>query len=96
MRKILSLFAVALLSFGLVTVSTDADAKRFGGGSSFGKQRQTTSRQAEPAKPAQAPAAAPAPAAIAGSAPWPASPPAACWPPCSWATASTASTSWIF
>jgi Uncharacterized protein conserved in bacteria len=61
MRKILSLFAVALLSFGLVTVSTDADAKRFGGGSSFGKQRQTTSRQAEPAKPAQAPAAAPAP-----------------------------------
>jgi predicted lipid-binding transport protein (Tim44 family) len=61
MRKIFSLFAVALLSLGLVTLSTDANAKRFGGGSSFGKQRQITPRQAEPAKPVQAPATAPAP-----------------------------------
>lgn len=61
MHKLFSLFAVVLLSLGLVTLSTDADAKRFGGGSSFGKQRQITPRQAEPAKPAQAPAAAPAP-----------------------------------
>lgn len=55
MRKFFALITVALLSFGLVV--TDANAKRFGGGSSFGKQRQMT----QPAKPVQAPAAAPAP-----------------------------------
>lgn len=60
MRKFFALITVALLSFGLVV--TDANAKRFGGGSSFGKQRTTTTRQAEPPKPAQAPAAAPTPA----------------------------------
>ncbi len=61
MKKFLSLFFVALVSFGLAV--HDADAKRFGGGSSFGKQRSTTSQQtATPPKPAQAPAAAPAPA----------------------------------
>lgn len=58
MRKFFALFAITLLSFGLVV--TDANAKRFGGGGSFGKQRQIT-RQAEPARPLQAPAAAPAP-----------------------------------
>ena len=61
MKKFLSLFFVALVSFGLAV--QDADAKRFGGGGNIGKQRSTTSQQtATPAKPAQAPAAAPAPA----------------------------------
>lgn len=61
MKKFLSLFFVALVSFGLAV--QDADAKRFGGGGNIGKQRSTTTQQtATPAKPAQAPAAAPAPA----------------------------------
>lgn len=61
MNKFLTLFFVALISFGLT--AQDADAKRLGGGSSIGKQRSTTSQQtATPPKPAQAPAAAPAPA----------------------------------
>jgi len=61
MSKFFTLFFVALISFGLT--AHDADAKRFGGGSSIGKQRSTTSQQtATPPKPAQAPAAAPAPA----------------------------------
>jgi len=60
MKKFLTLFFVAFVSFGLA--AHDADAKRFGGGSSIGKQRSTTSQQtATPPKPAQAPAAAPAP-----------------------------------
>jgi len=43
--------------------STVAEAKRFGGGSSFGKQRAVPTRQAQQAPtPAPAPAAAPAPA----------------------------------
>lgn len=59
MSKFFTLFFVALISFGLT--AQDADARRFGGGSSFGKQRTTSSQQtAAPAKPAQAPAAAPA------------------------------------
>lgn len=61
MKKFLSLFFVALVSFGLAV--QDADAKRFGGGGNVGKQRSSTTQQsATPAKPAQAPAAAPAPA----------------------------------
>lgn len=60
MKKFLTLFFVAFISFGLT--AHDADAKRFGGGSSIGKQRSTTSQQtATPPKQAQAPAAAPAP-----------------------------------
>ncbi|MHB9118064.1 MAG: Tim44 domain-containing protein [Burkholderiales bacterium] len=59
MRKLFAFFVVALVSFGLSV--NDADARRFGGGSSFGKQRQSFSRQALPQKPVQAPAAAPAP-----------------------------------
>ena len=59
MSKFFTLFFVALISFGLSV--QDADAKRFGGGSSIGKQRSTSSQQtATPAKPASAPAAAPA------------------------------------
>ena len=60
MSKFFTLFFVALIGFGLT--AQDADAKRFGGGSSVGKQRSATSQQtATPPKPAQAPAAAPAP-----------------------------------
>ena len=58
MRKILTLFLIALLGFAL-TVG-EAGAKRFGGGKSFGKQRESVSQQAAPKAPAQAPAAAPA------------------------------------
>lgn len=60
MTKFFTLFFVALISFGLS--AHDADAKRFGGGSSFGKQRQMS-----PAPQKQAPAAAPAPGAPAPS-----------------------------
>lgn len=59
MSKFFTLFFVALISFGLT--AQDADAKRFGGGSSIGKQRSTTSQQTA-TPPKQAPAAAPAPA----------------------------------
>jgi predicted lipid-binding transport protein (Tim44 family) len=57
MNKFLTLFFVALISFGLS--AHDAEARRFGGGGSIGKQRQMSPA---PQKPAQAPAAAPAPA----------------------------------
>lgn len=56
MNKFFTLFFVALISFGLT--AHDAEARRMGGGSSFGKQRQMTPA---PQRPAQAPAAAPAP-----------------------------------
>lgn len=62
MNKFLTLFFVALIGFGLS--AHDAEAKRFGGGSSIGKQRQMSPA---PQKPAQAPAAAPAPAQPGGS-----------------------------
>jgi predicted lipid-binding transport protein (Tim44 family) len=60
MKKFLTLFFVALVGFGLSI--HDADAKRLGGGSSIGKQRQMSPA---PQKSAQPPAAAPAPAAPA-------------------------------
>lgn len=62
MSKFFSLFFVALISFGLT--AHDAEARRMGGGSSIGKQRQMTPA---PQRPAQAPAAAPAPAPTGGS-----------------------------
>lgn len=72
MKKFLSLFFAVLLGFGLA--AQDADAKRFGGGSSVGKQRQMDAPQqshATPAKPAQAPAASPAAApAQSGASKW--------------------------
>ena len=46
MKKILTLFTLAIFSFGLAAF--DADAKRFGGGQSIGKQRQSISPQAAP------------------------------------------------
>ncbi|MDD5732159.1 MAG: Tim44-like domain-containing protein [Patescibacteria group bacterium] len=54
MKKLFTLLLVALFSFGLAT--GEAGAKRFGGGTSFGKQRQSISPSA-PKAPASAPAA---------------------------------------
>ena len=64
MKKLLTLFTLAIFSFGLAAF--DAEAKRFGGGQSVGKQRESLSPQAAP-KPAQTPSAAPAPAAAGGN-----------------------------
>lgn len=55
MKKWLSLLAV-VLTLGLGTAHVDAEAKRIGGGKSFGMQRQS----APPAKAPTAPTAAPA------------------------------------
>ena len=63
MKKLLSLLAV-VLTLGLTTVAMDAEAKRLGGGKSFGMQRQAT----PPAKaPDATPNAAPAAGAAAGA-----------------------------
>jgi predicted lipid-binding transport protein (Tim44 family) len=64
MKRILTLLTLAIFSFGLAAF--DADAKRFGGGKSIGKQREAMSQQAAP-KQAQTPAAAPGAAAQGGS-----------------------------
>src|SRR5690348_9025445 len=64
MKKILTLFTLAIFSFGLATF--DAEAKRFGGGQSIGKQRESISPQSAP-KQAQTPSATPAPATAPGS-----------------------------
>jgi predicted lipid-binding transport protein (Tim44 family) len=63
MKRFLMLLTIALTSMSLFTAT--AEAKRFGGGASFGKQRTMAPQQvqkAPAAAPAQAPAAAPAPA----------------------------------
>lgn len=65
MKKILTLLTLAILSFGLAAF--DAEAKRFGGGKSIGKQREAISPQAAP-KSAQAPSTTPA--AAAGGSKW--------------------------
>jgi predicted lipid-binding transport protein (Tim44 family) len=65
MKKLSTFLLVTLLSLGL-TIG-DAEARRFGGGKSFGKQRENITRQAAPPRPAQPPAAIPAPA---GGARW--------------------------
>ena len=64
MKKILTLLTLAVLSFGLAAF--DAEARRFGGGKSIGKQREAISPQAAP-KQAQTPSAAPGAAAAGGS-----------------------------
>jgi predicted lipid-binding transport protein (Tim44 family) len=64
MKKIFTFLTLAILSFGLAAF--DAEAKRFGGGKSIGKQREAISPQAAP-KSAQPPAAAPAQGAAGGS-----------------------------
>ena len=52
MKKLFTLLTLAVFSFGLVAF--DAEAKRFGGGQSVGKQREAISPQAAP-KSGQAP-----------------------------------------
>lgn len=72
MKTLLAL-ATAFLVATLVPIS-DAEAKRFGGGGSLGKQYNSMPRQAQPPRQAQAPAAAPAtaaaPAAASGASRW--------------------------
>lgn len=74
MKKVMLSMLIALSAFSLV--ATDADAKRLGGGGSFGRQSSNVTQRAAPApsntasRPA-APAAAPAPVGIP---PKPASP----------------------
>jgi len=68
MKKFLLMFFVVLASASLI--APDADAKRFGGGRSIGKQRDTMSRQATPQQPAAAPAAAGAQPARSGMSKW--------------------------
>jgi len=57
MKKILTLILVILL--GASALTTNAYAKRFGGGKSFGKQREQISQPAAPRPASPAPAAAP-------------------------------------
>ena len=64
MKRFLMLLTIALTSASLFAAS--AEAKRFGGGSSFGKQR-TMAPQAAPKAPAAAPAPAPGAAAPAAA-----------------------------
>ncbi|HMW20454.1 MAG TPA: Tim44 domain-containing protein, partial [Nitrosomonas sp.] len=63
MKKILTLFTLAMLTFTLLPV--DAEAKRLGGSKSIGKQRDSINQQATP-KPAQSQSAAPASNPAAG------------------------------
>lgn len=56
MKKFLMLALVMLI--GASALSSDAHAKRFGGGKSFGKQREQATQPARPASPATAPAPA--------------------------------------
>ena len=60
MKRFLMLLVMALTCLALL--STAAEAKRFGGGSSFGKSRAAPTQQAQ-----RAPAAAPAPVAPGGN-----------------------------
>lgn len=66
MRKIFTLLTIAIFSFGLVL---DAEARRIGGGKSFGKQRQSLNQQAKP-NPSQPPAQTPAPSPAGGGSKW--------------------------
>jgi len=67
MKKFLTLFAVVIMALGATLPS--AEAKRLGGGGSFGKSSPTFSRQA-PMQNANQAAAAPRPAAPAPASPW--------------------------
>jgi predicted lipid-binding transport protein (Tim44 family) len=63
MKRLLLVLTIALSSITLL--AANAEAKRMGGGGSFGKQRTMSPQQTQQAAPA---AAAPAPAAAAGAA----------------------------
>lgn len=66
MKKIFTLLTIAVFSFGLVL---DVEAKRMGGGKSFGKQRQSLNQQATPNQN-QPPSSSPAPAPAGGGSKW--------------------------
>jgi predicted lipid-binding transport protein (Tim44 family) len=66
MKKWISLLAV-VMTLGLGAAHFDAEAKRMGGGKSFGMQRQSAPPAKAPAAPAATPAAAGAGAAAAGT-----------------------------
>jgi predicted lipid-binding transport protein (Tim44 family) len=66
MRKIFTLLTIAIFSFGLIL---DAEARRMGGGKSFGKQRQSLNQQAKP-NPSQPPAQTPAQTSAGGGSKW--------------------------
>ncbi len=51
--KMLITAAVAVLAVGIMTLPMDAEAKRFGGGASLGKQSSNMQRQAQPQRPPQ-------------------------------------------
>ena len=61
MKRLLMLLTIAFTCLGLL--ATTAEAKRFGGGGSFGKQRSMTPQQAPAPIAAPAPGVQPAPAA---------------------------------
>lgn len=73
--------AVAVLTVGVLSMPAEVEAKRFGGGSSLGKQSSSMQRQAQPQRPAQqsqgqtqgqtqAAAAGQRPAATSGASRW--------------------------
>ncbi len=64
MKKFLLLLTIVLTTLSLFAAT--AEARRFGGGGSFGKQRSIAPQQAQ-RSPTAAPTAAPAPAAPAGN-----------------------------
>lgn len=52
MQRVLSFFSIAFLLVSIMVVSFDAEARRFGGGRSFGKAPSHQSRQITPNRPA--------------------------------------------
>lgn len=77
MKKFLVTVLVAVSALSVMV--TEAQAKRMGSGSSFGKQSQNVSRQALPASPSQAAPTAAKPAAPAAANPAAAAKPASPW-----------------
>lgn len=67
MKKFLSMIAIALFSIGLTVLPTDSDARRLGGGGSFGKQR--TAPASTPSQPAATNSAAQSTAAAGAAKP---------------------------
>jgi predicted lipid-binding transport protein (Tim44 family) len=78
--KTLMTAAVTMVAVGVLSLPADVEAKRFGGGSSLGKQSSGMQRQAQPQRPpqqaqgqpqqAQAAAAGQRPAAASGASRW--------------------------
>lgn len=55
MQRVLSFFSIVFLAVSIMVVSFDAEARRFGGGRSFGKAPSHQTRQATPNRPANQP-----------------------------------------